>query len=91
MNTREDLQILIGKNLRRIRQQNNITVEKLGLDSGIGYSQVSRIELGKRNPTAYTLFILSNTLNVCPSEFFKPFQPTEELQHSEIEKEINEK
>lgn len=45
MNTREEVQTLIGKNLRRIRQHNNITVEKLGLESGIGYSQVSRIEL----------------------------------------------
>lgn len=50
------------------------TVEQLGLESGLGYSQVSRIELGKRNPTAYTLYILSKTLNVCPSEFFKPIQ-----------------
>ena len=91
MNTREEVQTLIGKNLRRIRQHNNITVEKLGLESGIGYSQVSRIELGKRNPTAYTLFILSNTLNVCPSKFFKPNYLIEESKQSEFEKEINEK
>lgn len=50
------------------------TVEELGLESGLGYSQVSRIELGKRNPTAYTLYMLSKTLDVCPSEFFKPVE-----------------
>lgn len=72
MSTKEEFQTLLGQNLRRLRRDKNYTVEDLGLDSGLGYSQVSRIELGKRNPTAYTLFMLSKSLNVCPSEFFKP-------------------
>ena len=72
MNTKEEFQTLLGQNLRRLRRYKNYTVEDLGLESGLGYSQVSRIELGKRNPTAYTLLILSRSLDVCPSEFFKP-------------------
>jgi transcriptional regulator with XRE-family HTH domain len=71
MSNKEDFQTLLGKNVRRIRIDKNYTVEDLGFESGLGYSQVSRIELGKRNPTAYTLFILSKALQVCPSEFFK--------------------
>jgi transcriptional regulator with XRE-family HTH domain len=51
--------------------EKELTVEQLGLESGVGYSQISRIELGKRNPTAYTLFIISISLDVNPSEFFK--------------------
>jgi len=62
---------ILGKNIRRIRCEQSLTVENLANQSGMSYSQVSRIELGKLNPTAYTLFILSKTLNVCPSEFFK--------------------
>lgn len=68
---RDEFQLILGSNIRRIRLEKEFTVEQLGLESGIGYSQVSRIELGKRNPTAYTLFVLSNTLDVNPAEFFK--------------------
>lgn len=68
---RDEFQLVLGSNIRRIRLEKEFTVEQLGLESGIGYSQVSRIELGKRNPTAYTLFVLSNTLDVNPAEFFK--------------------
>lgn len=71
MSTKEDFQTLLGHNVRRIRRDRNYTVEDLGFESGLGYSQVSRIELGKRNPTAYTLYLLSKALDVCPSEFFK--------------------
>lgn len=74
MKTKDEFQNRLGSNIRRVRQANKYTVEQLGLESGLGYSQVSRIELGKRNPTAYTLYILSKTLNVCPSEFFKPVE-----------------
>lgn len=71
MSTKEDFQTLLGYNVRRIRRDRKFTVEDLGFESGLGYSQVSRIELGKRNPTAFTLFMLSKALDVCPSEFFK--------------------
>jgi transcriptional regulator with XRE-family HTH domain len=74
MSTKDEFQSLLGRNLRRIRKARMFTVEQLGLESGLGYSQVSRIELGKRNPTSYTLYILSKTLDVCPSEFFKPLE-----------------
>jgi transcriptional regulator with XRE-family HTH domain len=70
MSDKEAFQILLGQNVRRIRIDRNYTVEDLGFESGLGYSQVSRIELGKRNPTAYTLYVLSKALKVCPSEFF---------------------
>lgn len=70
--SKEELQSLLGNNLRRIRKEKMITVEQLGLESEIGYSQVCRIELGLRNPTAFTLFKLSKALGVCPSEFFRP-------------------
>lgn len=70
MSTKKEFQHLLGRNLRRVRQSKMFTVEQLGLESGLGYSQISRIELGKRNPTAFTLFILSKTLDICPSELF---------------------
>lgn len=71
MNTKTEFKLMLGRNIRRVRNEKLFTVERLANDSGFSYSQVSRIELGKLNPTAYTVFILAVTLNVCPSEFFK--------------------
>lgn len=71
MNTKEEFQKILGENVRRIRNGRSLTLEQLALEAGIPYSQVSRIELGKRNPSCYTIYILSLALDICPSELFK--------------------
>lgn len=48
-----------------------LTVEQLALNVGLTYSQVSRIELGKISTSAYTIYILSQTLNVSPDSLFE--------------------
>jgi transcriptional regulator with XRE-family HTH domain len=70
INTKQEFQKHLGLNIRRVRSGKSLTVEKLALEAGIPYSQVSRIELGKRNPSCYTLYIISKTLEVNPSELF---------------------
>ncbi len=71
MKTKDQFQRELGQNLRKLRTQNNWSIEKLALESGLSYSQIGRIELGVRNPTAFTLYILSNTLRVDTSEIFQ--------------------
>ena len=71
MTSKEDFKKTFGQNVRRVRNGRSLTVEKLALEAGIPYSQVSRIELGKRNPSGYTIYILSRALEVCPSELFE--------------------
>ncbi len=71
MHDKQEFQKTLGQNIRRVRNGKSLTVEKLALEAGIPYSQVSRIELGKRNPSGYTLYILSKTLDVSPSVFFE--------------------
>lgn len=56
--------------MRKVRVNKKLSVEKLALEAGLAYSQVSRIELGKISTSAYTLYVLSRTLEVCPSVFF---------------------
>ena len=56
--------------MRRVRVDRRLSVEKLALEAGLAYSQVSRIELGKISTSAYTLFLLSRTLEVSPATFF---------------------
>ena len=71
MEKKKLFQLLIGHNVRNIRIEKSMTIEDVALSSGLSYSQVSRLELDKINSTSYTLYILSMTLDVCPSVFFK--------------------
>ena len=71
MKDKKEFQILLGQNIRRFRVERNLTVEQLAIEAGLTYSQISRIELGKINTTAYTIYILSIALRVNPEEFFK--------------------
>lgn len=71
MKTKEQFQAELGNNLRRIRKNRNWSIEKLALETGLTYSQIGRIELGRRNPTTYTVYVLTRTLNICTSEMFQ--------------------
>jgi len=62
----------LGDNLRRARIEKNWTIEKVALESGLAYSQLGRIELGKRNATIYTLYLIGKTLEMKPSELLDP-------------------
>ncbi len=72
MSTSKDIfKICLGNNIRKQRFKMGLTVEQLALNVGLTYSQVSRIELGKISTSAYTIYILSQTLNVSPNSLFE--------------------
>jgi transcriptional regulator with XRE-family HTH domain len=71
MTSKDTFRLQLGRNLRRIRIGKDLTIETLALESGLAYSQISRIELGKINTTAYTVHILAHALRVDPAEFFR--------------------
>lgn len=70
MDNRDAFKKNLGRNLRQLRLERKMSLEQLAMESGMVYSQVSRIELGKIVPNSYTLFQLSQVLGVCPSVFF---------------------
>jgi transcriptional regulator with XRE-family HTH domain len=70
MNNKQEFSEVFGSNVRRVRSLKGLTLEQLALESGLTYSQISRIELGKINTSAYTVYLLSNTLKVSPSDLF---------------------
>lgn len=57
------LAVLFGKNLRRARQRQRMTLEALSTDVGIAYSYLRQIERGTRNPTLYLVERLAAALN----------------------------
>ena len=75
MTSKETFRVQVGRNLRRLRAERDFTIEDLALESGLAYSQISRIELGKINTTAYTLHVLAQALKVDPAEFFRMNKP----------------
>lgn len=75
MKSKETFRLQLGRNLRRIRAGRKLTIEDLALESGLAYSQISRIELGKINTTAYTVYVLALALKVEPCEFYRTDKP----------------
>ena len=71
MDTKQNFLRLLGHNVRRVRVKRKLSIEKLSIEAGLAYSQISRIEHGAISTSAYTVHILSRIREVCPSEFYK--------------------
>lgn len=69
---KEDVSKKVGNRIREIRISKNLSMEKLATDTGIEYSQLSRIELGKINTSIYHVYIISHSLKVPIQELFEP-------------------
>jgi len=61
---------LFGENLRRIRNEKDITMQQLANQAEIELSQIYRIESGKINPKLTTLLKIAKGLNVPPADLF---------------------
>lgn len=65
---KEDLNKLIGQNIRVLRQSKGYTIEKLALEANIESKQLRRIELGEVNTSIYQIYNLSHSLEIHMSE-----------------------
>ena len=65
---------MIGTNVRRIRTENDITMESLSFESGIEYRQIGRIERGEVNTTVMSLFRIANVLKTDIRNFFNDYE-----------------
>jgi len=63
---------LIGNNVKRFRNLQNISQLNLALSSGLAHNFIHGIENCKRGISTKTLAKLSNALNVEPHQFFLP-------------------
>jgi transcriptional regulator with XRE-family HTH domain len=59
-----DICLLVGKNLRHLRQAKGWSQEDLALTAGIDRTYVSGVERGVRNPTVLVLSQLASALQV---------------------------
>ena len=64
--------IKLGKNIRKERERQNKTQEKVSLDAGIEMSYFSKIERGEANPSLHIIYAIVRALNVDSSNIL-PF------------------
>ena len=60
----QDCRAVLGKNVRRIRQQKGLTQEQLAFEAEIDLTYVGGIERGKRNPSLLVMARIANALSV---------------------------
>ncbi|MDR1175930.1 MAG: helix-turn-helix domain-containing protein [Treponema sp.] len=72
-NTSErDIRLLLGRNLKRLREMHNISQFSLANMTGLTNAFINDIENCKRGISEKTLAKLSSALNVAPYRFFLP-------------------
>lgn len=57
-------QLVFGANVRRARKRAGLSQEALGFASGVHRTEVSLIELGRRNPSLTTVVSLARGLGL---------------------------
>jgi transcriptional regulator with XRE-family HTH domain len=62
--TKAELAQSVGLIIRDVRMSKRLTIEQLALESGIEYSQLSRIERGKINTSIYHIYLIVTTLKI---------------------------
>lgn len=55
---------IVGKNVRKIRQQRDLTQEQLAFEAGIDLTYVGGIERGRRNPSLTVMARIADALSV---------------------------
>lgn len=65
---KKEFQILLGKRIKQLREEKNISQTDLGNLCDIERSNMNRIEAGNTNPSSYLLYLLAEKLEVEASE-----------------------
>ena len=63
-----------GKSLKSRRLSSNLYQEQLGLKSGLSRPYISELEMGKKDPSLFTIFKLADALKVNPSFFINEIE-----------------
>jgi transcriptional regulator with XRE-family HTH domain len=66
-----DMRKLVGRNVKRIRQEKGLTQEQLADLSGFSQQYISGLEQGRRNPTVVSLYELATALGVSHIELVR--------------------
>jgi transcriptional regulator with XRE-family HTH domain len=76
------LEVAIGRQVRRTRRQQEITVAELAQITGLSIGMLSKIENGNTSPSLTTMQALANALSVPITSFFRGFEERREAVHT---------
>jgi transcriptional regulator with XRE-family HTH domain len=71
MRSKDEISILVGKRIRCLRLKKNLSIEDLAMESGMDYSQISRIERGKINTSFYHIYLITSVLKISLHDVFE--------------------
>jgi len=60
----QDLRVVFGRNVRKVRQQRRMTQEMLAFEAKIDLTYVGGIERGKRNPSLLVMARIAAALSI---------------------------
>lgn len=60
----QDWRVIVGRNVRRFRQQRRMTQEKLAFEADLDLTYIGGIERGRRNPSLLVLARIADALSV---------------------------
>lgn len=63
----------LGKHIKELRKEQNISQEQLAFSANVSLSQISKIETGKHNTSFSTLLSICKAFNITIEDFFKGF------------------
>jgi transcriptional regulator with XRE-family HTH domain len=66
-----DWPAIVGRNVRRLRQERGLTQEQLAFEAKLDLTYVGGIERGRRNPSLIVLVRLSTALAVAPGDLLR--------------------
>jgi transcriptional regulator with XRE-family HTH domain len=61
----------LAANIRRYRQERNLTIEELANLVDVDYSQIGRMERGVVNPNISIIFDIADALEIKPSQLLE--------------------
>lgn len=62
--SKNEIGSIVGGALRELRVSRKMSIETLGNLTGLGYSQISRMERGRLNGSLYNVYIIVHKLDV---------------------------
>ena len=68
--------VLFGRSLRTLREERQLTQERLAAAANLTTSFVNHVERGMKVPSLTTILKLAHALGVTPSELLSDFTPT---------------
>ncbi|MDQ7093408.1 helix-turn-helix transcriptional regulator [Desulfosporosinus sp. PR] len=66
----DNIRILFGRHVRKLRQENGISQEELAFSSNLHRTYISDIERGVRNVSLDNIYKIALALDVSPKDLF---------------------